>query len=70
MLDAMEGAGITGGWVLDAMRLYYVDALTWPEVGEVVRYSQQHVRRNVAAVLDAAGEHDAAAHHADERGHH
>ena len=54
VLDAMEGAGITRGWVLDAMQLRYVDACSWDEVGEVLGYSASHAHRQVAAALRAA----------------
>jgi len=53
VLDSMEVVGCARGWVLDAMRLYYLDALTWPEVGGLVCYSGGHVRRMVTAALDA-----------------
>lgn len=53
-LDALEGAGIIGGWVLDAVRLRYLGAMEWGDVGQLVHYSGAHARRMVAAALDAA----------------
>lgn len=42
------------GWIVEAMRLFYVDRRTWREVGEKLGYSAVHVRRTVHKALAAS----------------
>ena len=49
-----EQEGTVKSWVLDAMRLRYLDAVEWPEVAEEVCYSRDYANRMVTAALSRA----------------
>jgi len=51
-LDAL--APTCDRWVVDAMRLFYIDGRTWRDVGAELGYSAVHVRRSVHRALAAA----------------
>lgn len=53
-LDAL--APTCDRWVIDAMRLFYIDGRTWRDVGAELGYSAVHVRRTVHRALAAARE--------------
>lgn len=40
------------GWRADALALHYVNGYTWPVVGVVLGYSEQHVWREAQVALD------------------
>lgn len=53
-LDAL--APTCDRWVIDAMRLFYIEGRTWREVGAELGYSAVHVRRTVHRALAAVRE--------------
>ncbi len=52
--DTDAGLWVLLGWRADAISLHYVDGLTWPEVAQVLGFSQNHVWQQVQAAFDLA----------------
>ena len=50
-----ECSKVAAPWVADALRLHYLQGMTWEQAAEIVAYSEQHVRRCTTAALDAVG---------------
>lgn len=52
--DGRGGLRSLVGWPADAIHLHYLALMTWEEAGDVLGYSEAHVRRMACAAMEYA----------------